>query len=383
MMEAFQLVTYAREIIFGPGAVDQLPGAVERFGWQRLMVCASPSLKHNGVIQILRDSLGSRLVAVYDQVKAHVPDFQVQEALAMAEESQAQVIIGLGGGSPIGMAKAVSMRLEAGLTGKPARAAFPTDQPMFPVIGIPTTYAGSEITPIYGVTYNGQGKSGKITYRDPKITPKLVIYDPDLTLSLPREVTASSGINALAHCVEALYSIGRNPQASAFAQQGIRHIVKALPVCTAEGPDRRARGEMLLGSHLAALALSTTKMGLHHELCHVLGGSAHVPHGVANSVMLPHAMRFNLEAAAPQIAQAARAMGIEIVDDRQAAEAGVDRVYQFIGGLGLAQRLREVGVDEAQIPRLAELALESKAVQNNPKPVTHAAQAESVLRAAW
>lgn len=383
--EPFHLLTYSREIIFEPGSLAQLPEAIERFGWQRLMLLTSPSQRRNGTIDALRSALGGKLVAVFDEVQAHVPDFQVSQALEIAGDHSIDALIGLGGGSPIGMAKAVSMAFEEQYTGQPARAATPTDQPLFPVIGIPTTYAGSEMTPIYGITYSGQAKSGKHTFRDPKITPKLVVYDPDLTLDLPPEVTASSGINALAHCIEALYSITRNPQSTSAAQEGIQHITNALPACTENGSDREARSEMLVGSHLAALALSTTKMGLHHGLCHVLGGSAHVPHGVANSVMLPHAMRFNLDLTAPQLALAAWAMGFDGNSQgiQTAAEACVDQTFEFISRLGLSQRLRDVGVEADDIPRLAQLALHSRAVQDNPKPVTSADQAEAVLRAAW
>jgi maleylacetate reductase len=283
------------------------------------------------------------------------------------------------------MAKAVSMTMEEHHTDQQRRAASPTDQPLFPVIAIPTTYAGSEMTPVYGITYSGQGKSGKITFRNPKITPKLVIYDPELTLGLPPDVTASSGINALAHCIEALYSTTRNPQATAMAQQAMLHIINALPRCTANGSDLEARSEMLLGAHLSALALSTTKMGLHHGLCHILGGSAGVPHGIANSVILPYAMRFNLDVTAPQVVLAATAMAIDNTgqDIQAVAEAVIDRVFEFIRQLGLPQRLRDVGVVQDDIPRLAQLALQSRAVQDNPIPITDAAQIETVLRAAW
>src|SRR5262249_14193370 len=149
------------------------------------------------------------------------------------------------------------------------------------------------------------------------------------------QMTASSGINALAHCVEALYSITRNPLATAAAQSGIKHITRALPVCTTNGADLEARSEMLIGAHLAGLALATTTMGLHHGLCHVLGGSANVPHGIANSIILPHAMQFNLDATAPQLALVAHTMGLcsESQDDLAAAQTAVDGVFKFIGGL--------------------------------------------------
>ena len=383
-MDEFHLVTYAQEIIAGAGSIARLPEAVAHFGWQRLMLCASPSLRRDGQFEALHRSLGARLATYYDHVQAHVQDYQLAEAVSLAEAHQVDAVIGFGGGSPIGMAKAVAAVLEEKRLGRPARASFPTEQPLVPVIAIPTTYAGSEMTPTYGITQAGDPPR-KITTRDPKITPKLVIYDPEVTLGLPPIVTASSGINALAHCVEALYSSSRNPLASAAAQSAIRNIAHALPRCTADGSDLEARREMQTGSHLAGLALALTAMGLHHGLCHVLGGSANVPHGIANSVILPHAMRFNLDIAAPQLAAVGRAMGLvpDGSDDQAAATATVDGLFSFIGQLGLPQRLRAAEVAEDDLPRLAQLALLSRAVQDNPRPITDAAQIEAVLRAAW
>jgi alcohol dehydrogenase class IV len=296
---------------------------------------------------------------------------------------------------------------EAQRTGQPARAKFPTDQPLVPVIAIPTTYAGSEMTPIYGVTQVTDGISRKVTVTDAKVTPKLTLYDPELTLALPPQMTASSGINALAHCIEAVYSITRNPLSTAAALQGIGYITRALPHAVASGDDLDARTELLLGAYLAATAISTAKIGLHHGLCHVLGGTAGVPHGIANSIMLPHVMRFNADVAASELAAVARVMGLQgaVQDGRaeidselaavarvmgltgggdiQSALGAAQAVYKLIGRIGLPQRLRDVGVAEADLPHLARTALKSQAVRNNPKPITDAAQTEAVLRAAW
>jgi alcohol dehydrogenase len=385
MINPFRYTSYAQEIIFGTGAIKQLGEAIERFGWQRLMLCASPSLRSGGHIEAIEAALGRRLVAAYERVQAHVQDFQLAEALDLAVEGQVEAVIGLGGGSPIGMAKAVSLALEERQTGQPARSAFPTDQPAVPNIAIPTTYAGSEMTPVYGVTHQLEGTTRKITVKDAKITPKLVIYDPTLTLNLPAAVTAGTGINALAHCIEALYSISRNPLSSAAALNGIRYISQALPRCYAQGSDLEARAEMLAGAHLGGASLATATMAIHHGLCHVLGGTAGVAHGAANAIMLPHAMRFNLPAAAAQLTQAAEAMGLETKgqSDEAAAEAAVQAVYALVGRLGLPQRLRDVGVNETDLPRLAETALTSSAVQSNPRSVTGAAEIEAIFRAAW
>jgi alcohol dehydrogenase class IV len=382
-MHEFHSTFSAQEVIFGAGAISRLSEAVDRLGWQRLLLCTSRSLRRNGHAGRVESALGERLVATYERVQPHVPDATVAEALALADEQRVDALIALGGGSAIGLAKAVGHALERRRTGAEEKPALPTDQPMVPVVAIPTSYAGSEMTPVYGVTSHEEGGSRKATVTDPKVAPKLIIYDPTLTLDLAPEMTASTGTNALAHCIEALYSITRNPLSTAAATDGVRYIISALPRCHVAGDDLEARTNMLIGSYLAGTALATVAMGLHHGLCHVLGGTAGVPHGVANGIMLPHAMRFNLDATAPQLALAARAMGITSADPHTAAEEAIQRVQALVGQLGLPQRLRAAGVAEADLPRLAQLALRSRAVQSNPRPVTDAAQVEAVLRAAW
>lgn len=382
-MTSFSYIAAAQQVIFGAGALTQLGETVEGFSWQRLLLCTIPRFQTSGLVARLELILGRRLVGSFAQVQPHVPQDQVEAALALAIERNIDAVIGLGGGSPIGMAKAVSLALEARRSGQPARAAFPTDQPLIPVIAIPTTYAGSEMTPIYGVTQIIDGIGRKVTVTDAKVTPKLTLYDPELTLALPPQMTASSGINALAHCIEAVYSITRNPLSSAAALQGTGYITQALPRAVAVGDDIEARTALLLGAYLAGLAISTAKIGLHHGLCHVLGGTAGVPHGIANSIMLPHVMRFNADATAPELAAAARAMGLSGQSEAELAEKAAQTVYKLINQIRLPQRLRDVGLAEAELPRLAQVALKSQAVQNNPKPITSAAQTEAVLRAAW
>ena len=385
-MSEFQYIGYAQEIIFGPGALAQLSAAVDRFGWRRLLLCTTGSARRSGRAAQIEAALGARLAAVYDHVQPHVPDSQVAEALALADENAVDAVIGMGGGSPLGMAKAVASALEEKRTGRPARAAFPTDQPLVKVAAIPTTYAGSEMTAGYGVTRQEGGTARKVTVADPKIAPKLVIYDPQLTLDLPPEMTAATGINALAHCIEALYSITRHPLSSAAAISGVRHIINALPRCYAVGDDLEARTAMLMGAHLAGAALASVAMGLHHGLCHVLGGTAGVPHGIANSILLPHAMRFNADAPASGWGpQAAEAMGLTLKDGsaEAAVEAAAQKVYNLVGQMNLPQHLHDAGVNEADLPRLAQLAFQSRTVQNNPKPIADPGQIEALLRAAW
>lgn len=381
----FRYTGFAQQVIFGRGSINRLGETLASFPWRALGCCSTASQRRNGSMALLERALGERLVMSFEHVQPHVPDFQVEEVVELALSREVDAIIGLGGGSPIGMAKAVAFTLEERRAGKPARATFAIEQPRVPVIAIPTTYAGSEMTPTYGITRSGGESTRKVTVTDVKIAPKLIVYDPLLTLALPPDMTAATGINALAHCIEALYSISRNPLSTAAASAGARAIASALPRCFAQGNDEEARTEMLMGAYLAGTALSTVTMALHHGICHVLGGSAGVPHGIANGIILPHAMRFNLYATASQLIPVAEAMGVTTTG-RSAEEAvgeAIEAIYALIGSLNLPQHLRDVGIAERDLPRLAHIALQSAAVRNNPAPVTEAGQIESLLRAAW
>ncbi len=371
-MDEFRYVSYSQEVIFAPDSLARLGEAVERFGWRRLMLCANHSMRSSGYIDKVESILGDCLVAVFDGVKPHVQNVQVNEVLALAKEKNVDAVIGMGGGSPIGMAKAI---------------AFTFDQPRVPVIAIPATYAGSEMTPVYGITHTDENPPRKVTVNDPKVTPRLVIYDPNLTLDLPAEMTASTGINALAHCIEALYSRTRNPLSTAAATIGVRHILNALLRCYEDGKNLEARTEMLLGSHLAGLSLASVSMCIHHGLCHVLGGTANIPHGIANSIILPHAIRFNADVTAPQLLPTAEAMGIPVngISPKVVIEAMVQKIFHLIRQMNLPHRLRDsgVGLQQSDLARLAQLAFQNRTVQNNPKPITDVSQIEELLREAW
>ncbi len=372
----FSYTSYPQRIVFAAGALGRLGAESERFGWRRMLLCTTGSQRRAGRVDMIAAGLGTHLAAVYDAIQPHVPAAQVAEALALAADYSVDAVIALGGGSAIGTAKAAAAALCD-------RA---PDQSPIAVAAIPTTYAGSEMTPVYGVTrIADDGTVRKVTTSDPRVVPRLVLYDPLLTRDLPRELTAGTGINALAHCIEALYSLTRNPLSSAAARAGIRAIIRALPRCVANGGDVAARAEMLEGAYLAGTALAAVSMALHHGLCHVLGGSAGVPHGAANAIILPHALRFNAEAAAPQLADAAEAMGLPVagLPEDVAAERAVTFVDDFIAGLGLPRRLRDVGVAEGDLPRLAALAFQSRTVHSNPRPITDVARIETLLRAAW
>ncbi|HEU5349531.1 MAG TPA: iron-containing alcohol dehydrogenase [Ktedonobacterales bacterium] len=377
-MSTFHITIPAHTVIFGPGSIAQLGDAVAQAGWEHILLCTTPHVRSRGHLAAIETALGQRLVATYEGVQPHVPDAQVAEATALAVEHRIDAVIGLGGGSPIGTAKAVSMALQEK---HPASA----DDTRAPVIAIPTTYAGSEMTPVFGVTYHEDGVARKVTRSDARIAPRLIIYDPLLTLDLSPRMTAGTGINAAAHCIEALYSITRNPLSSATAYGGLRAIAHALPRCYASGNDVDTRDEMLSGAFLAGTALAHVAMGLHHGICHVIGGTTGAAHGDANSVMLPHVMRFNLQAVAPQLAEAAAAMGVATLGQsvEAMAEAATRQVADWVTEMRLPARLRDLGIQEHQVPELARMAFASRTVHNNPRPISSVAEIETLLRKAW
>ncbi len=384
-MDTFHYSFHAQEIVFGPGVLGQIGELTQRFGWQRILLCTTAHSRPRGHIASVERALGERLAATYEGVQPHVPESQVRQAAAMASEQRIDAIIGMGGGSAIGTAKAVSADLRAASNEERADADPPGARSHVAVIAIPTTYAGSEMTAVYGVTRQSNGLARKVTFTDPTAVARLVVYDPQLTVDLPPHVTAGTGINAAAHCIEALYSITRNPLSTAAALAGLRAASKALWRCYVAGDDLAARSEMLAGAFLAGTALSNVAMGLHHGICHVLGGTTGAAHGDVNAVMLPHVIRFNLDTTALQLAPAADAMGVSSagMSVEQAAESVAQRIAKWTHEMGLPTRLREIGVPKDELSSLASLAFVSRTVQNNPKPITDVAVIEALLHQAW
>jgi alcohol dehydrogenase class IV len=232
--------------------------------------------------------LGDDLAWRIPDVVQHVPLADVARGLEAALDVTAGVLVSIGGGSATGLAKAIAR--DAGL----------------PIVAVPTTYAGSEMTPIWGQSDQG----GKTTGRDPQVLPRIVVYDPALTVSMPAELTAASGMNALAHAIEALYARDSTSQSSDLAEDAIRALVHGLPRAVNKPDDLQARTETLRGAWLAGWALGTTTMGLHHKLARVLGGTYHLPHASVHSVLLPQVAAFNAPAALVPFSRAARALGV-------------------------------------------------------------------------
>jgi maleylacetate reductase len=331
----------------------------ETRGQPVLFVC-TPSLKASSHAARVRASLGGRLAAEFTEVEPHVPKETVEAARALATQQKIEVVVAMGGGSAMGVGKGVV----AG-EGKT-------------LIAIPTTYAGSEMTPVFGTTDRAERR--KVVRRDDAVLPKLVIYDPEVTLDLSAELTASTAINALAHCVEACYARDVNPLVPPVALEGIRRIVRSLPLCISNGRNLDARADLLTGAYLAGFSIANARMALHHGLCHVLGGRTRVAHGVLNAIVLPHVMAFNADATSDAMSAIADAMDAGArTRDFAAASRGV---AALVASLPLPQRLRDAGVPEGVLDSVATEAAANSTVQANPKPVTEADLRE-LLRQAW
>jgi maleylacetate reductase len=266
----------------------------------------------------------------------HAPIDNAEEARAEARRVGADACVALGGGTPIGLAKAIALELDV------------------PIVAVPTTYAGSEMTPVLGVTEGGV----KRTRRDLRMLPRTVIYDPELTFSLPAAVSGPSGMNAIAHCVEALYAKDANPLTSLIAEEGIRALAGSLPVVVREPEHLEARSEALYGAWLGGAALAAVGMALHHKLCHVLGGSFDLPHAEVHTIVLPHATAYNRAGAPAAMARIAHALG---------AEDAAQGLYDLAAALGAKQALSEIGLPESDLDRAADLAVQSP--YPNPTPL--------------
>jgi maleylacetate reductase len=370
-MQNFRYNTFPQEVVFGEGALEKISDAVGRHGWARAMLVTTRSQRANGNVGRMETLLGDKLVAVFDAAQPHVPQANVDTAVKLAHIQEIDLLIALGGGSAIGVAKATGHAMTVAGGGS------------MPILAIPTTYAGSEMTPVFGVTRERDGIAKKETTSDARILPRVVLYDPGLTLDLPRDLTASTGINAFAHCVEAIYSITRNPLSTAAALEGAGLIFKSLPRAFANGSDHAARAELLAGAYLAGAALANVAMGLHHGVCHVLGGTANVPHGIANAIVLPHAIRFNADVCAQELARIADRIGIPRGDEYGMAMEAAQGVQTLVRGMKLPTRLREAHVREQDLPKLAALAFQNKTVQNNPKKMERVEEMERFLRETW
>jgi maleylacetate reductase len=267
---AFDFAGLPARVVFGAGSVERLPDEVDRLGLSRVVVLSTPGRRQLAAEVAAR--LGERGRGTYSEAVMHVPVAVGAAAVAHVREVGADGCVTVGGGSATGLGKAVA--LETGL----------------PLVAVPTTYAGSEMTPVWGLT----GERGKRTGRDPRVAPRTVVYDPDLTAGLSREVSVTSAVNAMAHAVEAGYAPDGSPLTDLMAAEATRSLLAGIGTLAGEPDSAAARADLLRGAWLAGNCLGATTMGLHHQLCHLVGGLYDLDHAWTHTVLLPYVMEVNL-----------------------------------------------------------------------------------------
>lgn len=344
---AFTYESLAVRVVFGPGARRGAAAELDRLDLAHVLVVATASCRQ-AADAVVAD-LDHRVTWRIDGVRRHVPEASVDGACDAVATAEADGIVTIGGGSATGLGKAVALR-----TG-------------LPLVALPTTYAGSEMTPVYGVTT----ATGKHVGRDLRVLPRAVMYDPELTLTLPPAVTAASGMNAMAHCVEALWAPGASPLTSPVALDATRALAETLPGLMAEPHDLRARTRALAAACQAGMSFAVAGSGLHHRLCHAVAGRYDLPHAETHAVVLPHVVAFNEPALGGTAARVAVAVG---------AGRASTGLHTLAARLGLPAGLAELGMPESAVDEVvAEVAASPPP---NPRPADEEAL-RAIVRAAW
>jgi alcohol dehydrogenase class IV len=336
-------------VVFGSGASSRvLIDEVDRFGATSLLLISTETERE--LARELTRPLQARVTGHFIGVRPHVPVEVAEAARKASAEAGAQAIISIGGGSTTGTAKAVA--LTSGL----------------PILAVPTTYAGSEMTPVWGLTEKGVKRTGI----DSRVLPRTVVYDPKLTLTLPLGLAAASGMNALAHCVEAFWAPGRNPITSLLAAEGIGSMARGLLAMKDDVCDPKARADALYGAYLAGASFAVAGSGLHHKLCHVLGGTFDLPHAETHAVILPYVLAFNERAIGDAAVRMAQAFG---------TTAPLEGLVALGRRLGLPRSLEAIGMPKDGLDRAASL-MAAKLPLDNPRPIS-GADVLSLLKLAW
>lgn len=336
MIEDFQYKALPIVVYFGNGESKKTKAILMEQGYSSVLVITTPEQKHTGEVMALQ--LGDLVSTVYPHAVMHVPIEVADQAVAVALDQKIDCCLALGGGSTIGLAKAIALK-----TG-------------IPIVAIPTTYAGSEMTTVYGLTENKLKKTGK----DINVLPKIVIYDPELSLTLPADISASSGMNAMAHAVEALYAQDKNPIISMMAIESIQSLSQALPKIVNNPQDLEARKQATYGAWLAGICLGTVGMAIHHKLCHTFGGTYNLPHAQAHAITLAYSAHYNRNADIEAMEKLAKALGGTSRD-----QVGM-LIYQLNQKLNIPLALKEIGLPEEGIHAVAKITCESP--YYNPRP---------------
>lgn len=372
------------KIIFGNGSsASEVEAEMSALKCSRAIVVTDQGIIKAGLLDKITNSLGKKCVGVFSDVPQDTGLDVIDRAAAFAREKGADIIISVGGGSAIDTAKGMCILLTEGGSLADFDGIQQLTRLQTPHIVIPTTAGtGSEVTWIAVILDKSKGQKRLVveTYN----TPRVAILDPTLTAKLPPLLTASTGMDAMTHAVEAICDVDHEPIADAMGLHAIRLLNKYLPTCIKNGSDLTARGQVQLAATMAGWAFGNSMVGLVHAMAHSIGAVAHVPHGVANGILLPHCMEFNLPDAEDYYAEIAHAMGVyeKGITTKQAAEAAVKAVFDFSKKIGHPQKLSEFGVTEENIIRAADMSMSDGAIVCNVRLVTDSSEVLAIYKKA-
>ncbi len=380
---AFQY-TNPTKIIFGENSVRETGLEVDALGGTRALVVTDEGIVKAGLAARVEEALGRRYAGTYDRCVQDSGFHLVDEAAAFAREKEADILVSVGGGSVIDTAKGMAILLKEGGKLADYKGMQVLSRPQTPHVVVPTTAGtGSEVT--WAAVIKDWDLNIKELVASYYLIPDRAILDPVLTAGLPAPLTAATGMDAFTHAVEAIHSIERQPITDGMALQAIKMIARFLPVCVEEGDNLTARGQQQIAATMAGIAFGNAQVCLAHSIAHALGALFGVPHGLANSIILPHVMRFNLEECPDRYALVAEAMGIDTrgEDELSAGKAAIEAVTALTERIKLPQKLREAKVPEEELAKAAELALEDGDIIFNPRPVMDAEEVLNILKEAW
>jgi alcohol dehydrogenase class IV len=376
-------------VLLRPGVIDTLGTEMAALGCRRVMVICGGNTRRSRLFDRAMAAMGPAAVTVYDRVVEHSSVELVTQGAELARELAIDGLLAIGGGSASDSAKGIAILLgEGGRLEDHASRFEPPDRffprplpaPKLPIATVVTTASAAEVTPGLGIR-DAQGR--KLLFWDATLANRLIVLDPEANVEVPVRVMASTAMNGFAHCVEGLYSRLRNPISDALALHGIRLFMDALPRMVAEPASAEARAGVLTAAHLSGMVISNARVGIHHAMCHCLGAKGGLPHGVANSVMLPHAMAYNLPVAQAELAGMAPALGVPAGAQRPMAQAAIERVRELQRLAGVPTRLRDTGLERGLLPVIAEHTMADRGLYFNPRRTESVQAVLDLLEGAW
>jgi alcohol dehydrogenase class IV len=383
MIEFFEFQARAR-VLYKAGLVGELAHELERIGGTRAVIVADEGVARAGLLDRVYAGLhGVEVAGLFTEVPANSSVAGVERGAAYARGQRADLIVAIGGGSPIDTAKAMRILLTEGGHLHDYEGYNLLERPLIPMIAIPTTAGtGSEVSPF--AVIRDEDTHLKMTFASPFLTPDLAVLDPEMTRTLPPHLTAATGMDALTHAIESFVSSEVNPISESLALAAMDMVGTHLRAATHTGDDMEARGQMLVASCMAGIAFSSGLLGIVHAMAHAVGGAFEVHHGTANAILLPHGMRFNSVAVPNRLSRIARALGVNAGGraEEDVIADGIEAVRSLAADCLLPTRLRDVGVPEDAIPMLADAALTDAAIFTNPRPASRDEVIE-LLYSAW